>query len=128
MTCWSIISVCFSGMLVGIIEIVPNAKTVAKIQKEFGGFFRGTFKDEVLKKWLERNNPAADKMEEAVESFMLSCAGYCVATYILGECNSLPVIFVKRTSAREKSSKKDGLCEQLHWSLQMFVIKSFYWI
>nr|CAB3264880.1 phosphatidylinositol 4,5-bisphosphate 3-kinase catalytic subunit gamma isoform [Phallusia mammillata] len=73
-----------TGMQVGIIQIVPNATTVAKIQKEFGGLIRGTFKDEVLKKWLERKNPTSEKLEEAVESFMLSCAGYCVATYVLG--------------------------------------------
>uniref|UniRef100_H2YQZ6 phosphatidylinositol 3-kinase n=1 Tax=Ciona savignyi TaxID=51511 RepID=H2YQZ6_CIOSA len=73
-----------TGLQVGMIQIVPHATTVAKIQKDFGGLIRGTFKDEVLKKWLERKNVANDRMESAVETFMLSCAGYCVATYVLG--------------------------------------------
>nr|XP_018668461.1 phosphatidylinositol 4,5-bisphosphate 3-kinase catalytic subunit gamma isoform isoform X1 [Ciona intestinalis]XP_026691477.1 phosphatidylinositol 4,5-bisphosphate 3-kinase catalytic subunit gamma isoform isoform X1 [Ciona intestinalis] len=73
-----------TGLQVGIIQIVPNATTVARIQKESGGLIRGTFKDEVLKKWLERKNPTTDRMNSAVETFMLSCAGYCVATYVLG--------------------------------------------
>ena len=71
----------------GIIQIIPHATTVAQIQKEGGGIIRGTFRDEVLKKWLERKNPTPSKMEDAEKTFMLSCAGYCVATYVLGLLN-----------------------------------------
>nr|XP_039271894.1 phosphatidylinositol 4,5-bisphosphate 3-kinase catalytic subunit gamma isoform-like isoform X1 [Styela clava] len=73
-----------TGLLHGLIQVVPNATTVASIQKEFGGLIRGSFKDEVLKKWMEDKNPTPSKMQEAVNIFMLSCAGYCVATYVLG--------------------------------------------
>jgi len=69
----------------GIIQIVPHSTTVAKIQKEGGNLFKGTFRDEVLKKWLERKNPSPSKLEDAINTFMLSCAGYCVATYVLGK-------------------------------------------
>lgn len=71
----------------GVIEIVPNANTVAKIQKEGAGLIRGAFKDEVLVKWLERKNPDPAVLKSAVETFMRSCAGYCVATYVLGRCD-----------------------------------------
>lgn len=73
-----------TGLQHGIIQIVPDALTVAKIQKEGGGIIRGTFKDEVLKKWLERKNSTASKLDDAITTFALSCAGYCVATYVLG--------------------------------------------
>lgn len=28
--------------------------------------------------------PNRDKLDQAIEEFTLSCAGYCVATYVLG--------------------------------------------
>ncbi|CAK8685467.1 unnamed protein product [Clavelina lepadiformis] len=73
-----------TGLQMGIIQVVPNATTVARIQKESGGLIRGTFRDEVLKKWLERKNTKSESMDGVIDTFMLSCAGYCVATYILG--------------------------------------------
>jgi len=74
-----------TGLQMGVIEIVPNATTVAKIQKEGGGLIRGAFKDEVLTKWLEKKNTDGDKMKKAIKTFTNSCAGYCVATYVLGK-------------------------------------------
>ena len=65
-----------------MIEVVPHATTVAKIQKEEGGVIGGTFKNEVLTKWLEKKN--VGETAKTVDTFMRSCAGYCVATYILG--------------------------------------------
>ena len=40
--------------------------------------------DDPLFKWLHRMNEAEDQYNKAVESFLVSCAGYCVATYVLG--------------------------------------------
>jgi len=37
-----------------------------------------------LRDWLAEKNPTPEKMAAAVETFILSCAGYCVATYVLG--------------------------------------------
>ena len=35
-----------------------------------------------LYKWIREHNK--NRMDQAIETFTLSCAGYCVATFILG--------------------------------------------
>jgi hypothetical protein len=40
--------------------------------------------DDPLYKWLKKMNETEDLQKKAVENFLLSCAGYCVATYVLG--------------------------------------------
>uniref|UniRef100_A0A8D3B796 phosphatidylinositol-4,5-bisphosphate 3-kinase n=1 Tax=Scophthalmus maximus TaxID=52904 RepID=A0A8D3B796_SCOMX len=58
-----------TGNKMGLIEVVENSDTIANIQ---------------------RNNSNTsltqrlDKLDQAIEEFTLSCAGYCVATYVLG--------------------------------------------
>ncbi|CAB1315315.1 unnamed protein product [Coregonus sp. 'balchen'] len=47
----------------------------------------GSFKDRPLADWLQKHNPTEDEYEKAVENFIYSCAGCCVATYILGICD-----------------------------------------
>lgn len=37
-----------------------------------------------LSEWLKDNNQTESSLEKAIEEFTFSCAGYCVATYILG--------------------------------------------
>merc|ERR1711970_457101 len=38
-----------------------------------------------LYKWIrDRNSKSSDALDQAIQSFTLSCAGYCVATFILG--------------------------------------------
>lgn len=69
-----------TGDQLGMIEVVMNAQTIAGIQ----GGMRAALADDPLAKWLQKMNPATDDYENAVESFLLSCAGYCVATYVLG--------------------------------------------
>ncbi|KJE93282.1 phosphoinositide-3-kinase gamma catalytic subunit [Capsaspora owczarzaki ATCC 30864] len=72
-----------TGHEVGMIEVVLNAETVAKIQQQYGGSM-AAFKDETLHNWLRQQNPTDADFNRAVETFTLSCAGYCVATYVLG--------------------------------------------
>ena len=36
-----------------------------------------------LYKWIRDHNK--NRMDQAIETFTLSCAGYCVATFILGK-------------------------------------------
>lgn len=68
---------------VGLIEVVLNADTIANIQKEKGSAALAAFKKGSLFSWLKDHNPG-EALKKAVEEFTLSCAGYCVATYVLG--------------------------------------------
>ncbi|KAJ9600687.1 hypothetical protein L9F63_026176, partial [Diploptera punctata] len=69
----------------GMIEMVTDAETLRKIQVELG--LTGSFKDRSIAEWLAKHNPSALEYERAVENFTASCAGYSVATYILGICD-----------------------------------------
>jgi len=68
----------------GMIEVVLNADTTSGIQNDFGGGALGAFKLAPLKDYLEKHNPTEASLNSAVERFMRSSAGYCVATYIMG--------------------------------------------
>ncbi|CAG2112887.1 unnamed protein product, partial [Medioppia subpectinata] len=69
---------------VGLIEVVLNADTIANIQKEKAVSAIAAFKKESLLSWLKDHNPTEESINKSIEEFTLSCAGYCVATYILG--------------------------------------------
>ncbi len=69
---------------VGLIEVVLNADTIANIQKEKAVSAIAAFKKGSLLAWLKDHNPNEESLNKAIEEFTLSCAGYCVATYILG--------------------------------------------
>lgn len=75
---------CYStGSKTGFIEVIKDALTLFKIQRD------GGFKDQYqinptrLLKWISDNNPG-EKLDTAIDAFTRSCAGYCVATFILG--------------------------------------------
>uniref|UniRef100_A0A8I3PQH2 Phosphatidylinositol 4,5-bisphosphate 3-kinase catalytic subunit gamma isoform n=1 Tax=Canis lupus familiaris TaxID=9615 RepID=A0A8I3PQH2_CANLF len=72
-----------TGDKIGMIEIVKDATTIAKIQQSTVGN-TGAFKDEVLNHWLKEKCAIEEKFQAAVERFVYSCAGYCVATFVLG--------------------------------------------
>ena len=72
-----------TGDQVGLIEVILNASTIAKIQKKSRGA-RGAFDKKVLLAWLREKNSSGHQLDKAIENFTLSCAGYCVATYMLG--------------------------------------------
>ncbi|XP_022597730.1 phosphatidylinositol 4-phosphate 3-kinase C2 domain-containing subunit beta [Seriola dumerili] len=77
---------CFStGRGRGMVEMIPQADTLRKIQGEHG--VTGSFKDRPLADWLLKHNPTDEQYDKAVENFIYSCAGCCVATYILGICD-----------------------------------------
>lgn len=72
-----------TGNKIGMIEIVKDATTIANIQQSTVGN-TGAFKDEILNQWLRDKCLNEDKYQQAVERFVYSCGGYCVATYVLG--------------------------------------------
>lgn len=69
----------------GLVELVVSSETLRKIQVEFG--VTGSFKDKPLAEWLRKYNPSEEEYEKASENFIYSCAGCCVATYVLGICD-----------------------------------------
>ncbi|XP_009458275.2 phosphatidylinositol 4-phosphate 3-kinase C2 domain-containing subunit alpha isoform X3 [Pan troglodytes] len=69
----------------GMVELVPASDTLRKIQVEYG--VTGSFKDKPLAEWLRKYNPSEEEYEKASENFVYSCAGCCVATYVLGICD-----------------------------------------
>jgi phosphatidylinositol-4,5-bisphosphate 3-kinase catalytic subunit alpha/beta/delta len=69
----------------GMIEVVLDSETIANIQKEKGMFSAtAAFKKGSLFAWLKDHNNTEDLLSKACNEFMLSCAGYCVATFVLG--------------------------------------------
>ncbi|EGR27401.1 phosphatidylinositol- -diphosphate 3-kinase, putative [Ichthyophthirius multifiliis] len=68
---------------VGMIEIVLKSETTSKIHKKFGGVL-GAFKANTIWQYLKEKNTDPHSFETATDNFLRSCAGYCVATYILG--------------------------------------------
>eukprot|EP01105_Mastigella_eilhardi_P027980 TRINITY_DN894_c0_g2_i5.p1 TRINITY_DN894_c0_g2~~TRINITY_DN894_c0_g2_i5.p1 ORF type:complete len:1628 (-),score=329.83 TRINITY_DN894_c0_g2_i5:65-4318(-) len=68
----------------GMIEVVLESQTIAHIQKVSGGGVTAAFKDKPLASWLREHCKSDNEYNIAVENFIHSCAGYCVATYVLG--------------------------------------------
>jgi phosphatidylinositol-4,5-bisphosphate 3-kinase len=70
----------------GLLQVVPNSKTLADIQKDplFGGRLTGAWRTSPLSNFLRFNNPTASEFQDAALLFRRSLAGYCVATYLMG--------------------------------------------
>ncbi|XP_038667942.1 phosphatidylinositol 4,5-bisphosphate 3-kinase catalytic subunit gamma isoform-like [Scyliorhinus canicula] len=72
-----------TGCNIGMIEIVRDATTIATVQRSKGGN-TGAFKNDALCDWLRSKMQVEELYYQAMETFVTSCAGYCVATYVLG--------------------------------------------
>ncbi|XP_021346814.1 phosphatidylinositol 4,5-bisphosphate 3-kinase catalytic subunit delta isoform-like [Mizuhopecten yessoensis] len=70
-----------TGSMEGMIEVVQNSATIAKIQ---GKGQKSAFNKTALFNWLKQKNPLEENLQKAVKEFTMSCAGYSVATYVLG--------------------------------------------
>eukprot|EP01087_Luapelamoeba_hula_P012245 TRINITY_DN3403_c1_g2_i6.p1 TRINITY_DN3403_c1_g2~~TRINITY_DN3403_c1_g2_i6.p1 ORF type:complete len:1194 (+),score=181.99 TRINITY_DN3403_c1_g2_i6:278-3583(+) len=78
----SIYSIVSTARMSGFIEVIPNAATSSTIQKEAGGLV-GALQKTPLNDWLRQHN-SGPMYTEAVNNFVISCAAYSVASYIIG--------------------------------------------
>ncbi|KAM4902121.1 phosphatidylinositol 3-kinase C2 domain-containing subunit gamma [Sylvia borin] len=69
----------------GLVQMVPDATTLAKIHRESG--LIGPLKENTIKKWFRHHHPLESSYQEAIRNFFYSCAGWCVVTFILGVCD-----------------------------------------
>lgn len=72
-----------TGDEVGMLEVVMNSRTTADIQTKYGGRL-GALMETPINAYLQEHNKDRTSLEKAIENFVRSCAGYCVATYVLG--------------------------------------------
>ncbi|CAL8074635.1 unnamed protein product [Orchesella dallaii] len=73
-----------TGKQVGLIQVVKRAQTVYTIQRKAGALAAIQVNSKQLHKWLAERNKDENRYNQAIETFKRSCAGYCVATFILG--------------------------------------------
>ncbi|CAF91363.1 unnamed protein product, partial [Tetraodon nigroviridis] len=71
------------GDCVGLIEVVKNSFTIMQIQCKGGLKGALQFNSNTLHHWLKDKN-RGEAYDRAIDLFTRSCAGYCVATFILG--------------------------------------------
>ncbi|XP_053934330.1 phosphatidylinositol 3-kinase C2 domain-containing subunit gamma [Cuculus canorus] len=74
-----------TGKSQGLVQMVPDATTLAKIHRESG--LIGPLKENTIKKWFHHHHPLESSYQEAIRNFFYSCAGWCVVTFILGVCD-----------------------------------------
>ncbi|XP_043954073.1 phosphatidylinositol 4,5-bisphosphate 3-kinase catalytic subunit alpha isoform-like isoform X2 [Gambusia affinis] len=71
------------GDRVGLIEVVKNSYTIMQIQCKGGLKGALQFNSNTLHHWIKDKNHG-EAYDRAIDLFTRSCAGYCVATFILG--------------------------------------------
>lgn len=69
----------------GLVQMVPDATTLAKIHRESG--LIGPLKENTIRKWFRHHHRLESSYQEAIRNFFHSCAGWCVVTFILGVCD-----------------------------------------
>jgi phosphatidylinositol-4-phosphate 3-kinase len=67
----------------GFIEMITESETLLEIEKPLGAI-KGSFGESALYDWLRLHNTTERDFRIAIDNLTYSCAGYCVATYILG--------------------------------------------
>lgn len=72
----------------------------------------------MLSAWLKDHNQTEQSLEKAIEEFTFSCAGYCVATYVLGVAD--------RHSDNIMVKKTGQVCILYHRLMVIFIFVSIY--
>ncbi|CAD8067341.1 unnamed protein product [Paramecium primaurelia] len=67
---------------VGMIEVVLDSLNISEIHDNIGAF--GAFDEKALINYLHQQNQNPEDFNRSKDIFLRSCAGYCVATYVLG--------------------------------------------
>ena len=113
-----------TGHHVGMIQVVRNAKTVYQIQSTGGKLAAFQMDSSQLYKWIKEHNKTSPQiLKQAIETFTLSCAGYCVATFILGIGDRHPSnIMVKNSLNKMKKSYLNYVSFQVNEDGQIFHI------
>ena len=75
---------CATGDDTGMLEIVTDSVTINDINSEKGGGILGAFKNSTIKAFLDENAKTEEQRRDAHENFVRTCAGYCVATFVMG--------------------------------------------
>lgn len=70
----------------GMIELVQNAETLRKIHQN-SNILTGAFDTRAIDSYIRLWNTSEQEYKVATDRFLHSCAGYSVATYILGICD-----------------------------------------
>lgn len=70
----------------GMVEMVQNAETLRKIHQN-SSFLTGSFNSKAIDNYIKHWNTSELEYKTALDKFLHSCAGYSVATYILGLCD-----------------------------------------
>ena len=76
-----------TGLDVGLVEIVKNSDTVCNIYQSNGHGLYGVSTADPIVDWLQDQVTKSQgklKYDEVQDNFIRTCAGYCVATYVLG--------------------------------------------
>ena len=81
--CMNVYDCVSTGNEIGMIEVVMNSETTSGIMKGAGGV-AANFREDPIANWLKDCNPSGEEYKKAVDNFTRSCAGYCVATCVLG--------------------------------------------
>ncbi|KAH3763554.1 phosphatidylinositol-4,5-diphosphate 3-kinase [Pelomyxa schiedti] len=69
--------------MAGMVEAVLRSDTTATINRKAGGP-TAVLRQDTMDRWLKTKHPDPVDYKHAAEQFMFSCAGYCVATFVLG--------------------------------------------
>eukprot|EP00741_Cyanophora_paradoxa_P016917 tig00020943_g16338.t1 len=78
-----------TGRGAGVIEVVKGATTIGDIQAAAsdGSVIAAAVGEKNIANWLRKRSATEEDYQKARKKFATSCAGYCVATYVMGLCD-----------------------------------------